>query len=108
MTPKITSKPIIDGIKTFHGLKLLAVGIAAGGGSSDERGVTATGTTCGMSEGGVIGRVTRRRTKVSSSASSNNSSAGGATGLPVVGAAAAAVSIPAATVKSSTNSPTAL
>src|SRR6185312_13171106 len=98
MTPKITSKPIIDGIKTFHGLKLLL-----GGGSSLGIGTTAAGTTCGISSGGAIGRVTLLRTKVSSSASSMNCS-GGEMGRCEPEETPTG-SIPAAMVKSSTNSP---
>ena len=55
MTPKITSRPTIEGINTFQGLKLDAVG---------------TISTGGEGIGGGRGVVSRLRTTVSSSRSS--------------------------------------
>ena len=63
MTPKITNRPIIDGINIFQGLK---PAFAAGGGSV--KGTTIDGA--GGGTGAAIGRVALRRTNVSSSTSS--------------------------------------
>src|SRR5882724_2850646 len=101
MTPKITSRPIIEGTKTFQGLKLAFGGICEGCALTKDRG------SGGGS--GSIGRVTLRRTNVSSSASSlNRCAVGGSTGLLGPEEYRLAGSIPAAMVKSSTNSPTVL
>src|SRR5437016_13202593 len=92
MTPKISSKPTIEGIRIFQGLKP-----AAGGG-------------IGAGSGGrAIGVVTRGLTRVSSSRSSVNSWEADfvdSTTRVLWPDGVAVISVPAAIVKSSTNSPT--
>lgn len=72
MTPKITSKPISEGIKIFHGLKL-----AFAGGVWPGNGTTNCGAA-GVEIGGAMGLVNLRPTKVSSSSISLLNTGGGA------------------------------
>ena len=100
MTPKITINPIAAGIKTFQGLRLATGGVTGEACDVTKAGGSGTGI-------GSIGRVNLRRTKVSSSASwVSGNGAEGSTRLLVPDDETLAGSIPAAIVKSSTNSPT--